>query len=117
MESLINQSVWKENAEVEAEPILTEYKEFLLVFYGAGWSAKSHQVAEALSNYLIDQNADDGRSPNNAEAFFISNDESKDDFKDFYSMMLDEAPYWTTLQFGDARIVQLKNSLQLETVP
>ena len=44
MEKLLveGETILKENVEVEAESVLTSYKEFLLIFYGAGWSAKSH---------------------------------------------------------------------------
>ena len=71
----------------------------------------------ALSEFLLEMNPEDDRGANNCEAFYISNDESKEDFKDFYQDMTDEASFWSTLKYNDPRITDLKNALNLETLP
>ena len=41
--------------EIEADDVL-KFKEFMLVFYGAAWSQKSKDIAEAISTILVDLN-------------------------------------------------------------
>ena len=45
METLFGETILKDDIEVDADEILFGFKEFILVFYGAAWSPKSHQVS------------------------------------------------------------------------
>ena len=74
MEALFGDVILKDGAEVEADDILSQFKEFLFVFYGAAWCNRSYQIASALSNFLIDQNPEDDSAPPNYEILYISND-------------------------------------------
>ena len=49
----------KDNVEAEAVEVLTNFKEFLLVFYGASWSSKSMLVSNAIGQLLNDLNPDE----------------------------------------------------------
>ena len=49
----------KDSTEVEAEEILTSFKEFILIFYGASWSDRSIHISNAITELLIRQNPDD----------------------------------------------------------
>ena len=117
MEELFGDAFLKDNNEVEADEVLLIFKEFMLIFYGASWSLKSNEMSERISSFLIDQNPDDESQPPSYEAFYISNDESKDEFKQFYAKMCEEAPYWSTFPWNDPRIVNMKNALNLESLP
>ena len=59
MDNIVKDTILREGREVEAEDILTGFREFLLVFYGAAWAPKSHQIANAISSVLLEQNPDD----------------------------------------------------------
>ena len=54
MEQLLSDTLLKENQEVEGQEILTGFREFLLVFYGASWSSKCHQIASAISSFVME---------------------------------------------------------------
>ena len=41
--------------EIDADDVF-KFKEFMLVFYGASWSQKSHDIADAISNILVELN-------------------------------------------------------------
>ena len=96
MEYLFGQYIIKDSQEVEAEEILTGFKEFMLVFYGAAWSTKSNQVANQINELLIRQNPEDDNHPPLYEVLYITNDYDKAEFKTFYESMCEETP-WCTL--------------------
>ena len=57
MELVAGDIILKDQQEVEADEVL-RYKEFLLVFYGASWSQKSHDIAEQIGSILVELNPD-----------------------------------------------------------
>ena len=116
LEYLLTDKVRKDNVEYEAEEVLNGFKEFLLVFYGAAWSSKSMQVAQAISAYLIEFNPDDDHSATSAEVLYISNDVDKREFKEFYNSMVEETS-WCTLKWHDPMVANVKNEFRLESLP
>ena len=85
MESLYGEVILRDNAEAEADDIFSNFKEFLLVFYGAAWSPKCDQIASAINTLVVELNPEDESMPPAFEVFYISNDSSKSDFKAFYA--------------------------------
>ena len=85
MESLYGELILREGAEVEAEDVLSNFKEFLLVFYGASWCPKNELIAQAINSLMIEQNPEDEAAPFNYEVFYVSGDQSKSEFKAFYN--------------------------------
>ena len=85
MESLYGELILREGGEVEAEDVLSNFKEFLLVFYGASWTPNNEHIAQAISSMVIEQNPEDDSLPPNYEVFYISGDSSKSEFKAFYN--------------------------------
>ena len=77
MESLFTDAILRDKEDVDAEEILTGFKEFLLVFYGAHWSPKSYDIAEKINNLVMEQNPDEDNLPPLFEVLYISNDSSK----------------------------------------
>ena len=51
MEILFGEEIIRDGNEVETEEVCN-FKEFMLVFYGAAWSPKSLKVAEAINKFL-----------------------------------------------------------------
>ena len=116
LDYLFADKVRKDHADVDADEVLSGFKEFLLVFYGAAWSTKSMQVAQAISSYLAEFNPDDDHSAPAAEVLYVSNDTDKREFKDFYSSMVDETS-WCTLKWDDPMIANVKDEFRLEALP
>ena len=106
----------KDSTEVEAEEILTSFKEFILIFYGASWSDRSIHISNAITELLIRQNPDDENQAPLYEVIYISNDYDKSEFKNFYEQMCEETP-WCTLQFTDKNVINIKNEFKFESLP
>jgi hypothetical protein len=51
MEILLKETILRDNSDIEFEETLN-FKEFLIVFYGASWLPKSKQVADAINELL-----------------------------------------------------------------
>ena len=85
MEGLYGELILREGGEVEAEDVLSSFKEFMLVFYGASWLPNNDLIASAISSMIIEQNPEDDTLPPNYEVFYISGDSSKSEFKAFYN--------------------------------
>ncbi len=57
MEILFKQTILRDNGDIEFEEIIN-FKEFLIVFYGAAWLPKSKQVSNAINEFLEVANPD-----------------------------------------------------------
>ena len=106
MEIVAGDIILKDMQEVEADEVF-RYKEFLLVFYGAKWSPKSEELAEAIGTVLVELNPENEEVQQNIEAIYISNDRKYDEFSDFMKTCNEEVP-WCALPWNDERIYKVK---------
>ena len=98
LDYLFTNKIRKDHEDVDGEEILSGFKEFCLIFYGAAWSTRSMQVANCITNLMADFNPDDDHSSPLFETIYISNDMDKKDYKDFYAQMVEETS-WCTLKW------------------
>lgn len=95
----------------------------MLLFFGASWSQRSQQVALKLKELLkyFNTNSNNATNSSNAssntklmELIYISNDESEEDFKHFYDEYFTN---YCTFQYGDERILKIKEYYCIDCVP
>jgi len=103
VEMLFGEEILRDGNEIETQEVCG-FKEFMLVFYGAVWSAKSMRVAEAINNYMTEINPDDDNLTQSVEVLYLSNDRSRNEFDSFYNEM-NENNSWCALNWNDSRLI------------
>ena len=101
--------------EIDADDVF-KFKEFLLVFYGASWSQKSVNVAESISNILVELNPENEDAQQNVEAVYISNDRTRDEYSEFMKQCNEEVT-WCSLPWNDEKVFEIKRAYNFDSLP
>ena len=106
MDILIGDQILRDCQEYDADDAF-QFKEFLLVFYGAQWSQKSNEIADLITQALVELNPESEDVTQNIEAFYISNDRTQEEYSEFMKQCNDEVS-WCALPWNDERIFKIK---------
>ena len=115
MELVSGDIILKDQQEIEADDVF-RYKEFLLVFYGAGWSQKSVELSEMIGTILVELNPENEDIQQNIEAIYISNDRTYDEYADFMKACNEEVS-WCALPWNDERVYKVKKAYNFDSLP
>ena len=115
MELLTGEIMCRDMQEIEADDVL-KFKEFMLVFYGAAWSQKSKDIAEAISTILVDLNPENEDAQQNIEAVYVSNDRSREEYSDFMKQCNEEVT-WCSLPWNDEKVFEVKKAYNFDSLP
>ena len=115
MELLQGELMCRDMQEIDADDVF-KFKEFLLVFYGASWSQKSVNVAESISNILVELNPENEDAQQNVEAVYISNDRTRDEYSEFMKQCNEEVT-WCSLPWNDEKVFEIKRAYNFDSLP
>ena len=115
MEKLAGDQILRDCQEFDADDAFN-FKEFLLVFYGAQWSQKSNEVADLITQALVELNPENEDAQQNLEVFYISNDRTKEEYSEFMKSCNEEVS-WCALPWNDERIYEIKKAYNFDSLP
>ena len=101
--------------EIDADDVF-KFKEFMLVFYGASWSQKSRDIADAISNILVELNPENEDAQQNIEAVYISNDRNRDEYSEFMKNCNEEVS-WCALPWNEDKVFEVKKAYNFDSLP
>ena len=113
----LGDQLFRVSKNVSTSSVLSDIREFLLLFFGAGWSLQSQTVAVQLRTLLNDINEDGNRV---FEVVYISNDESEEEYFKFYDTFFgqnSQGANGCSIPFNDPRILKLREQYQIDCVP
>lgn len=80
VDRLLDESLMRNLKPVSTSSVLSSFKEFFLLFFGASWDPKSTMLVTALREFLKQQNTEGSKL---VEVLYVSNDDSEEEMLQF----------------------------------
>lgn len=113
VDRLLGESLTRNLKPVSTSSVLSSFKEFLLLFFGAAWDPKSTKLAAALREFLKQQNTEGSKL---VELLYVSNDDSEEEMLQFMDKYLQGVSI-VHIPWRDDRIMELREHYKIDCVP